>query len=325
LRARLLAAEATQRMGTDRAGATELAERALHEAGPDRDARARALIALILANWSPETAADRLAQVEELLPLCAHDPGLQATATHLHRCVLLELGRMADSARASRRFTELAHRTKDPDLALLDTWWEVGQRLLQGDADQARALAASATATAALASPAAATLDLISRSTVEGVAAWQAGRLLEVVADAEDLAAGTDPGFLLVVALGHAEAGHRDVALPLIDRLLASPPQGNMRLPWTIMLTAALVALGDAQRLAALLPALRAFADRVILLWPGDTSLGPAQLYLGGALAVIGQTDEARRVLTAALQQAEAIGARPYVSRALSLLAALPG
>jgi hypothetical protein len=129
----------------------------------------------------------------------------------------------------------------------------------------------------------------------------------------------------LVVALGHAEAGHRDVALPLIDRLLASPPQGNMRLPWTIMLTAALVALGDAQRLAALLPALRAFADRVILLWPGDTSLGPAQLYLGGALAVIGQTDEARRVLTAALQQAEALGARPYVSRALSLLAALPG
>ncbi len=324
LRARLLAAEAAQRVQSDRAGAIGLAERALAEAGANRDARARALVASVLANWSPETAADRLARVQELLPLCAHDPGLEATALHLHRCVLLELGRTAESARASRRFTEVVRRTGDPDLALLDSWWDIGLRLMRGENDEARALAASAAGTAALASPAATTLDLISRSTVEGIAAWQDGRLLDIVPDAADLAAGTDPGFLLVVALGYAEAGQRDVALPVIDRLLAAPPEGNHRLPWTIMLTAALVALGDAERLPALLPTLRAYGDRVILLWPGDTSLGPAQLYLGGALAVTGETEEARRVLSAALEQAEAIGARPYAARARALLESLP-
>jgi hypothetical protein len=51
--------------------------------------------------------------------------------------------------------------------------------------------------------------------------------------------------------------------------------------------------------------------------------LGPAQLYLGGALAVLGETVEARRVLTAALEQAEALGARPFADRARTLLAGL--
>jgi hypothetical protein len=91
------------------------------------------------------------------------------------------------------------------------------------------------------------------------------------------------------------------------------------------MLTAALVALRDPARLAALLPILRSYGDRIVVLWPGVVTLGPAQLYLGAALAVMGETDEAREVLCAALDQAEAIGGRPYAERARALLDALPG
>ncbi|MET7393322.1 BTAD domain-containing putative transcriptional regulator [Dactylosporangium sp. NPDC005572] len=323
VRARLLAAEATQRTGADRTGAAELAERALAEAGDDRDARARALVAAILSAWTPATAARRLAQVEELLGLCGPDAGLEATAAHLHRCVLLELGRVAESARAARRFTEIARRTRDPDLALLDTWWEAGLHLLRGESAQARALAESAAGTAALASPAAAALDLISRSTVEGIAAWHAGRLVDVVGEAADLASTSDPAFLLVVALGHAEAGNRDVALPVVDRLLAAPPEGQRQAPWVVMLTAALVALGDAARVAALVPVLRSYGEQIVVLWPGVVTLGPARLYLGGALAVLGETAEARAVLTAALAQAESLGARPFADRARALLSSV--
>ncbi|MFF5229831.1 BTAD domain-containing putative transcriptional regulator [Dactylosporangium sp. NPDC000521] len=313
LRARLLAAEATQRAGTDRPGAADLAARALAEAGDDRDARARALVASIQAAWTPDTAPQRLAQVEELLALSAHDAGLEATAVHLHRCVLLELGRLAESTRAARRFTAIAERAQDPDLELLDRWWLAGLQLMRGDIEAARATAEAATEAAALASPAAAALSVLSRSTVEGIAAWHAGRLMDVVGDAADLAAGTDPAFLLVVALGHAEAGHRDVALPLIDRLLAAPPEGQRRTPWAVILSAALLALGDEERLARLVPTLRSYGQQIVVLWPGVVVLGPAQLYLGAAL-------HDPRLLTAALEQAEALGAWPFVDRARRLL-----
>ncbi|WP_028047900.1 BTAD domain-containing putative transcriptional regulator [Cellulomonas sp. URHE0023] len=324
LGSRLLAAASTQLTASDSPGAAALADRALAEAGTDRDARARALVAVLLATWTPDTAVQRLGQVQELLALGALNTGLEATAAHLHRCVLLELGRPGKSAQASRAFTEIARRTQDPDLALLDTWWEAGLRLLRGELDEARELARAAAGTAALASPAAATLDLISRSTVEGIAAWHAGRLIDVVGQAADLAADTDPAFLLVVALGHAEAGNGDIAIPLIDGLLAQPPTGQRAAPWSVMLAAALIALGDAGRLAPLIPILRSFGPHVVVLWPGMVTLGPAQLYLGGALAVTGETDEARRVLSAALDQAEALGARPFVERALRLLHSLP-
>jgi hypothetical protein len=87
--------------------------------------------------------------------------------------------------------------------------------------------------------------------------------------------------------------------------------------------TAALVALGDATRVATLLPVLRSYGQQMVVLWPGVVILGPAQLYLGGALAVLGETEEARQVLTAALAQAESLGARPFADRARALLATL--
>ncbi|MEV4132958.1 BTAD domain-containing putative transcriptional regulator [Dactylosporangium sp. NPDC049742] len=313
LRARLVAAEATQRAGTDRPGAADLAARALAEAGDDRDAWARALVASIQAAWTPDTAQQRLGQVEELLAMSAHDAGLEATALHLHRCVLLELGRLAESERAARRFTAIAERAQDPDLELLDRWWRAGLQLMRGDLEAARATAEEASEAAALASPAAAALSVVSHSTVEGIAAWHAGRLMDAVGNAADLAAGTDPAFLLVVALGHAEAGHRDVALPLIDRLLAAPPEGQRRTPWAVMLSAALAALGDDERLAHLVPTLRSYGQQIVVLWPGVVILGPAQLYLGAAL-------HDRQLLTNALEQAEALGAQPFVDRARRLL-----
>lgn len=321
LRARLLAAAATQRAGAGIPGAADLAERAMAEAGADRDARARALVSWVIATWTPDLAEERLAAVEELLSIARHDPGLEATAHHLHRSVLQELGRTADAARAARAFADLAARERDPDLLLLDTWWRIGQLVNRGETERARLLAAEAERASATVSPTAAMVDRVSRATVEGISAWHSGRLLEAVPEAVDLAAEVDPDFLLVVALGHAEAGHRDAALQAVDRLLVSPAEGQRSVPRTVMLTEALVALRDADRLGALVPTLRSWGDRIIVQWPGDVCMGPVALYLGGALGVLGERAEARRLLEHAAVQAEAAGLRPFVARAQRRLA----
>lgn len=325
LRSRLLAASATVRAGAGTPGALALAEQALAEADGDRDARARALIAWVIATWTPDLAEDRLVAVEELLSLAAHDPALEATAHHLHRSVLLELARPAEAARAARAFDGVVARERDPDLQLLDTWWQIGQLVSRGERERARRLAAEAEGSSTTVSPIAATIDRASRATIDGIAAWHDGRLLEAVPDAIDLATEVDPDFLLVVALANAEAGNRDVAIPAIDRILAARAEGHRLVPRTLMIAEALVALGDAGRLARLVPVLRSWGDRIVVQLPGDICMGPAVLYLGSALAVTGERAEARQLLERAISQAEAVGMTPYAERARRRLAALDG
>lgn len=89
------------------------------------------------------------------------------------------------------------------------------------------------------------------------------------------------------------------------------------------MLSEALVALGDGERLAGLVPVLRSWGDRIVVQLPGDICMGPAALYLGSALAVVGERAEARRLLEQAVTQAEAVGVTPYAERARRRLAAL--
>lgn len=323
LRARLLAAAATQQAGAGVPGSLARAEEALAVAGDDPRARAHALTAWVIAGWTPDLAERRLAAVEELLALAAHEPSLAATVHHLHRCVLLELARPAEAARAARAFAQVVAREDDPDLALLETWWQIGWLVTRGDRDRARQLAAEAERASARVSPTAAMVDRVSRATIDGIAAWHDGHLLEAVPEAVDLAAEVDPDFLLVVALAHAEAGHADVALPAIDRLLAVPSDGQRLVPRTVMLTEALVALGDAGRLAGLLPVLESWGERVVVQWPGDVCMGPAALYRGSALAVLGERERARVELERAVAQAELMGAAPYAERARRRLASL--
>jgi DNA-binding SARP family transcriptional activator len=325
LRAQLLAASATLRAGAGARGAEELAERALAEAAEDRDARARALIAWVITTWTPDRAGERLAAVEELLTLVAHDAAMEATAHHLHRSVLFELGRTADAARASRAFAAVVARERDPDLELLDTWWQIGQLVSRGERERATALAAEAERASTTVSPIAATVDRVSRATIDGIAAWHDGHLVQAVPEAADLAAEVDSDFLLVIALAHAEAGNRDVAIPAVDKLLAEPAEGHRVVARTLMLTEALVALGDADRLERLVPTLRSWGDRLVVQLPGDICMGPAALYLGSALAVTGELAEARRLLEQAATQADAVGVAPYAERARRRLAALDG
>jgi DNA-binding SARP family transcriptional activator len=324
VRARLLAASASHNAAVGADDAAGLAEQALEEAGTDPGARARALIAWNLAHWTPDQAEQRLASVTDLLAISRGDTDLEATAHHLHRGVLLELGRTHEAARAARAFAAVAERRQDPDLLLFDRWWRIGQLITAGERQLARKLAVEAEQASATVSPAGAMIAQLSRATVDGITAWLDGDLMEALPEAEGLAVDVDPDFLLVVALAHAEAGHRDLALGAIDRLLEAPVAGVRTVPRTIMISEALVALGDAERLAHLVPTLRTWSGRIVVQYPGDTCMGPADLYLGAALGVTGETAEARELLVAALAQCHQIGAESFAARAERRLAELP-
>ena len=324
LRARLFASAAAHRAGRGGEDATGLARRAVEQAGEDREAAVRALIALFLVTWEPSTAPERLQLVERLLPLAAGDAVAEATALHLQRSVLLELGQLDESAAAARRFTAVVERQRDPELAMLDTWWRVALHQMRGEQDAALRLAASTAESVERLSPAAVLLARMSRTTVEGIAAWHAGRLIDVVPAAVELAADLDPDWVLIQALGYAEAGDVANAVPAVERVLAAGLHGPRGVSRTVLLAEALVALGDTARLETLLPHLRRHGDGVIVLWPGLTFLGPAQLYLGSALAAVGRHHEAVGHLERALHLAEQLGAAPYAHRARVRLAAIP-
>ena len=324
LRARVLASAAAHRAGRGGEDAPALAQRAVDEGGGDRETSVRALVAMFLVTWEPCTAPDRLRLVEELLSLAAGDVAAEATSLHLMRSVLLELGRLEESAAAAKRFTAVVQRRPDPELEMLDNWWQVALHQMRGEHDAALRLATSTAESAQRLSPAAALLARHSLTTAQGIAAWHAGRLIDVVPAAAELAADLDADWVLIQALGHAEAGDATAAVPAVDRVLAAGLHGPRGVSRTVLLAEALVALGDAERLEALVPLLRRHGDGVVVLWPGLTVLGPAQLYLGSALAVVGQHREAAGYLESARRLAERLGAAPYARRAQMRLAALP-
>ena len=162
----------------------------------------------------------------------------------------------------------------------------------------------------------------MSRQTVEGIIAWHERRLGDVVPEVVDLAATVDPDWLVVLAQAHAQAGRREAALEAIERF-GRAPGGGTREPVRTILTADVhLELRDAERAAALLPALRAYGDTAVVLWPGATFLGPAALYRGGVLALLGDP-AAGAELDRAEEVCAASGFAPFLARVRALRASV--
>jgi hypothetical protein len=123
--------------------------------------------------------------------------------------------------------------------------------------------------------------------------------------------------------MGHAQAGRAAQARAALDALDRWPVHGSRTTTSVVLRTEACVALGDADRLARLLPALRSYGDAVIVFWPGPTCLGPAALYRGSALAVLGHGAEARTELERAVVLGTRLGASPSVALARERLRTL--
>ncbi|GAA2719080.1 AfsR/SARP family transcriptional regulator [Cellulomonas aerilata] len=317
LRAQVLAAWSVHRSTEGHPDGEQPALAAEAAAGQRPSARARATVARFVSTWTPAHAQRRVDLARALLA-DADDDVTAATALHLLRCALTETVRPDEAAAVSRRFTDLAARRGDGDLLLLDLWVRSGTALAQGSYGEARRLADDAVATAPTVSPAAADVTRMSRQTVEGIIAWHERRLPEVVPDVVDLAATVDPGWLGVLAQAHAQAGRREAALAAADRLLEQPGAGVREPVRTVLLTDVYLELGDAERAAGMLPALRSYGDTVVVLWAGTTILGPVSLYRGGVLALLGDP-AAEAELARAVEVCDLFGFRPFARRARRL------
>jgi hypothetical protein len=251
----------------------------------------------------------------------AGHPVYEATALHLLRSALMETAQADECAAVSRRFTELASRRGDGDLLLLDIWWRSGLALARGDFAEARRLADGAVTAAPTVSPVAAEVTRTSRQTVEGIVAWHEHRLHEVVPEVVDLTT-VDADWLGVLAQAYAQAGRKDAAYAAIERLRDHPGGGVREPVRSVLLADVYIELRDAERTAALLPALDSYGDTVVVLWPGVTILGPAALYRGEALALLHRA-EARAELERAVQLADLFGLAPFAARARRALAAV--
>ncbi len=338
-RSAVLAALAVQRASAGHADAVALADAAARSAAdaaggrpgipPAAEgsaaaaARARAAVARFVARWTPERAAERVGLARAMAAESPADAAYRATGLHLLRCALMETLQPDESAAVSRRYAELAARRGDGDLLLLDTWWHAGLELARGRFAEARRLGDEAVAAAPTASPAAADVTRMSRQTLEGIIAWHERRMPEVVPDVADLAATVDPDWLLVLAQAHAQAGRRAAAYAAIERLREHPGASARAPARTVLLADLYLELGDAGRAATLLPALRAYGDTVIVLWAGTTVLGPAALYRGGVLALLGDPG-ARAELDRAEEICDLFGFAPFAARAAHLRAAAP-
>ena len=135
------------------------------------------------------------------------------------------------------------------------------------------------------------------------------------------------PLFMSAFALVHAEAGQLDDARRLLAELQTMTPW-----PRNWLWLAGNVASLEAAVLAGVEPLITDYAA-VLRRYSGQWALGGAELLcfgpvdrvLGLAAAAKGDTDEARRLLTAARRVAEAEGAAPWVRRCDEALATLEG
>lgn len=172
-------------------------------------------------------------------------------------------------------------------------------------------------------SPAAGQVVRVSRQTVEGIVAWHERRLADEVPEVVDLATTLDDDWLGVLAQAYAQAGRRDEALAVAERLLKRPRAASREPVRTVILADVAIELGDQQLAEQLLPTLESYGDTVVVFWVGLTVLGPAALYRGGVKAVLGRPD-ATVDLAKAVEMSDRHGFRPFAERARHLLDAVP-
>ncbi|WP_054814709.1 BTAD domain-containing putative transcriptional regulator [Nocardia arizonensis] len=327
--------------------AIEAVDRAVHGAAGDLDALADArsrsapgarswpqvLLAEFVCTWDPTTVAARNKIAEELQELAGHDREARATAVHLRRVCALEGGDLRLVRRLSAEFAELA-ADGGTDLAATQLWWQVMLAVLRGDYDRSRALMGRfADELGAIDGPARLLADA-SLLTSTSIELWHRGRLGEVLAEADRMAADFDEDFGIVVAMAAAETGDHERAIRLVETITALPgrlhgPRVVVRVP---LLIEALLAIGQhapplrervVASAAGLEPLTQGWGETLIVQWPGLVCLGPSGLYRGTARAILGRPGARDEVVTA-MHRARVLGARPYEIRARDRLTRWP-
>jgi len=312
LQARLAVALYFTRDGSRRA---DLCRRALAMARRLGDPRclARVLLARHHALWGPD-ARQRLATVDELLPLLAHDERvLRATASNWRFADLLDLGRRDAIETQLAVCHRLAEETGQPHQRGWVRIFTANLATLEGRFAEAEAMVIETAAQATWLGRAAEPIFGIQFSVLRVLQ----GRSAEIVDVARAIAAQQTetPAVRAGVAVFLARAGRATEARaefePLADAIDDLPRDMNYLTALAHLCEAAAV-LGDAARAAPAYERLLPYEDLSVTIGGGCAYFGCVAHYLGMAAALMGRTDVARRHLEAAQATYAALAARPW-------------
>ncbi|CUU59229.1 Transcriptional regulatory protein, C terminal [Parafrankia irregularis] len=302
------------------------AAQAVFEATEDAsaDLERMVLLARFVTWWRPDLAARRLAVLDRLGALAAGDVGARLTVAQLRALTLLELGELAEADGQAQLLAATARRLRYDDFTLVACWWKAMRDLMSGRLDDARRQAESVFSPLLTASAQAAAVARASVEAIGGMVAWELGALAAALPEAAAPAPTDHPGWLIVRALGLAQAGDADASLAVLAPLLrpglpaigSGPPA-----------TASLILLtewcwhartrSDARDWARpLLERVEPWADAVIVFAPGGVCMGSGQLYVGTLAAIVGDHERARRALDAAQAVNERLGMPLFAARA---------
>ncbi|ONH51697.1 transcriptional regulator [Frankia sp. CcI49] len=282
------------------------------------------LLARFVTWWRPDLAARRLAVLDRLGALAAGDVGARLTVAQLRALTLLELGELAEADGQAQLLAATARRLRYDDFTLVACWWTAMRDLMSGRLDEARRQAESVFSPLLTASAQAAAVARASVEAIGGMVAWELGALAAALPEAAAPAPTDHPGWLIVRALGLAQAGDADASLDVLAPLLrpglpaiGSGPPATVSL---ILLTEwcwHARTRADARDWARpLLERVEPWADTVIVFAPGGVCMGSGQLYVGTLAAILGDHERARRALDAAQAVNERLGMPLFAARA---------
>lgn len=282
-----------------------------------------ALYGWLVANWSADELAGRLAGSDELIrgTESVEDLEMAYRAHALKLRALLELGDMARVDQELRELDRLANATHKP----LQRWHAQSCRtmraLLGGDIEEGGRSIEAALRLGASADP------LLAARAAEPQAAlrqWIVGPSRELIPILRG-AVQSCPWLAVRrarLAFGLAELGRKTEAIaefePLAqDDFVGIPRDGNWLMTMAF-LSLACAALGDVERAGVLAEALEPYDDRFLVSGDATTAWGPVSTALAALAMTVDHYDEAADWFDRALEQCAVIGAEPqrvYVQR----------
>lgn len=287
----------------------------------DPEVVAAAQLARRLAAWRPDALDERLdagARAVEAARAVGHRR-LEATALLFRVGDLLESGDVAATEAAFAEFRERVGELRQPVWTTYADFLDATFHLIRGEYATAERLSAAGLA-AGIASHG--TNAEQARGGQLFCLAWDRGELGAVVELVEAVVATTDlPIWRVGLAASLFEAGREDESRAVYDGLVGP---GGVDLPFDALWSTAACLLVEIARAhldpvgaSVLRQALEPYVGRIATTGLGGACLGPISRYVGVAAHLTGDLDTADALLRRAEDQARALGAVPFVARAL--------
>lgn len=267
----------------------------------------------------PETTADRLADMQEMIDLAKSidDQERLADAIDLYIYDQLELGHidLVDEAIETQR--TIAEEIKQPFQLHIAAVFETMRAIMRGEFEKAERLALKA-------------FDIsrqLGIADLDGIVGihmfsirWQQGRLNELAPIVKLYAAGGSasaawrPGLALICSALDLKDECRAVFEKLVTDTLAFAPQDSLRVASLAYLTEVCAYLADSGRAKILYDLLLPYDGRAVVVGGATACYGAAARYLGMLAAILKKWDVAERHFQGAIDLDARMGARPWLA-----------